>query len=327
MVEQGVTSFKLFLAYPGALMVDDDTLFAVMERAAANGGLVMIHAENGHVIDTLVQASARRGQHSPRGGTTARARPRSRARAPSARSRSPRSPMLPLYVVHVTCEEAVDAIARARHDGQRVWGETCTQYLHLTQDDLDRPGFEGAKFVCSPPLRTEADQARLWEAIRRDELEVISTDHCPFNFEGQKTLGHGRLLRDPQRDPRHRGAHGLLSEAVHEGHLSVQRLVEVDRHQPGQAVRLLPAEGHDRPRLGRRHRRVGRRRGDDVDAPTPSTPRSTTPATRAPRLAARRAHVLSRGELRDRGRRADRRRYSGSWQVRAPPPLRVHQAR
>lgn len=242
MVEQGVTSFKCFLAYPDALMVDDDTLFAVMERAASNGGLVMIHAENGQVIDTLVKRAEAAGDTRP--GFHYRTRPSALEGESTERAIAlAKVADSPVYIVHVTCQEAVDAIARARHAGQKVWGETCTQYFYLTQDDLDRDGFEGAKFVCSPPLRTEADQARLWEAIRRDELEVISTDHCPFNYDGQKTLGRDSFAAIPNGIPGIEERMSLLSEAVHEGHLSVQRMVEVASTNPAKLFGCYPQKG------------------------------------------------------------------------------------
>ncbi len=242
MVEQGVPSFKLFLAYPGVFMVDDDTLFAVMEKSADIGALVMMHCENGHVIDTLVQRANAEGNTTP--GWHYRTRPATLEGESTERAIAlAKVADAPLYVVHVTCAEAVDAIARAREAGQKVWGETCIQYLHLTQDDLDRPDFEGAKFVCSPPLRTEADQQRLWEAIRRDELEVVSTDHCPFRFADQKTLGRETFSAIPNGLPAIEERMPLLSEAVHEGHLSVQRLVEVASTNPAKLFGCYPRKG------------------------------------------------------------------------------------
>jgi dihydropyrimidinase len=242
MVEQGVPSFKLFLAYPGVFMVDDDTLFSVMEKAASNGGLVMMHCENGHVIDTLVQRAREAGDLRP--GFHYRTRPSTLEGESTERAIAlAKVADAPLYIVHVTCAEAVDAIARAREDGQKVWGETCIQYLYLTQDDLDREGFEGAKFVCSPPLRTTADQERLWEAIRRDELEVVSTDHCPFRFADQKTLGADDFSAIPNGLPAIEERMPLLGEGVHAGRLSVQRLVEVASTNPAKLFGCYPRKG------------------------------------------------------------------------------------
>jgi dihydropyrimidinase len=242
LVEQGVPSFKLFLAYPGVFMVDDDTLFSVMERAAGNGGLVMMHCENGNVIDTLVKRANDEGNTTP--GWHYRTRPSTLEGESTERAIAlAKVADAPLYIVHVTCAEAVEAIARAREAGQKVWGETCIQYFYLTQDDLDRPDFEGAKFVCSPPLRTKADQARLWEAIRRDELEVVSTDHCPFRFADQKVLGKETFSAIPNGLPAIEERMPLLSEAVHEGRLSVQRLVEVASTNPAKLFGCYPQKG------------------------------------------------------------------------------------
>lgn len=247
MIEQGVTSFKLFLAYPGVFMVDDDTLFAVMEKAGSNGGLVMMHCENGNVIDTLVNRAIEAGNTSP--GWHYRTRPSTLEGESTERAIAIAKVAgdTPLYIVHVTCEEAVDAIARARHDGQRVWGETCIQYLHLTQDDLDRPDFEGAKFVCSPPLRTVGDQERLWEALRRDELEIVSTDHCPFRFEDQKTLGKDSFAAIPNGMPVIEERMSLLSTDVQAGRMSWNRMVEVASTNPAKLFGCYPQKGSITP--------------------------------------------------------------------------------
>lgn len=242
MVEQGVTSFKLFLAYPDVLMVDDDTLYAVMERASGNGGLVLIHAENGQVIDRLVKAAVARGDNAPK----FHASTRPAVLEGEATSRAITLANLagaPLYVVHVTCEDAVNAIAAARLRGERVWGETCTQYLYLSEDDLASPGFEGAKFVCSPPLRTENDQEVLWGAISNNELQVVSTDHCPFRFADQKTLGKDSFAAIPNGMPGIEERMSLLSQGVHDGRLSWNRFVELTATNPAKIFGLYPRKG------------------------------------------------------------------------------------
>lgn len=242
MVEQGVTSFKLFLAYPGVLMVDDDTLHAVMEKAASCKALVMIHAENGQVIDRLVQRALADGNTSP--GWHYRTRP-----AQLEGESTGRAIVLAdlagaaLYVVHVTCDPAVQAIARARSEGKRVWGETCTQYFYLLQDDLDRPGFEGSKYVCSPPLRTEHDQEVLWRAVARDELSVVSTDHCPFNYVGQKDLGQGDFTKIPNGLPGIEERMSLLATGVTNGRISWNRMVELAATNPAKLFGAYPRKG------------------------------------------------------------------------------------
>ena len=242
MVEQGVTSFKLFLAYPGVLMVDDDTLHAVMEKAASCGALVMIHAENGVVIDRLVARALDEGNTSP--GWHYRTRPSGMEGEATARAIALADLAgAPLYVVHVTCEEAVRAIADARSRGVRVWGETCTQYFYLTQNDLDRPGFEGAKFVCSPPLRTERDQQVLWNAVATDQLSAVSTDHCPFRYADQKTLGQGDFTKIPNGLPGIEERLSLMTTGVADGHLSWNRMVELFATNPAKLFGMYPRKG------------------------------------------------------------------------------------
>ena len=242
MIEQGVTSFKLFLAYPNVLMVDDDTLYKVMERAGQNGGLVMIHAENGQVIDRLVGEALEAGNTDP--GWHYRTRPAILEGESTGRAIAlAQLAGAPLYVVHVTCEPAVDAITTAREKGWRVWGETCPQYLYLSQDDLDRPNFEGAKFVCSPPLRTERDQEVLWKAIAGDELSVVSTDHCPFNFDGQKDLGKDDFSKIPNGMPGIEERMSLLSTGVANGRLDWNRVVELTATAPAKLFGMYPQKG------------------------------------------------------------------------------------
>lgn len=242
LIEQGVTSFKLFLAYPDVLMVDDDTLYAVMEKASSNGGLVLIHAENGQVIDRLVKAAVAAGQNEPK----YHAATRPAVLEGEATSRAITLANLagaPLYVVHVTCEPAVRAIADARRNGQRVWGETCTQYFYLTEDNLAEPNFGGAKYVCSPPLRTKRDQEVLWDAVAKNDLQVVSTDHCPFNFAEQKRLGKDSFAAIPNGIPGIEERMSLLSQGVHDGHISWNRLVELSSTNPAKLFGLYGRKG------------------------------------------------------------------------------------
>jgi dihydropyrimidinase len=242
MVEQGVTSFKLFLAYPGVLMVDDDTLYDVMSRAAQNGALVMLHAENGPVIQKLIEQALADGNTAP--GWHYRTRPANLEGEATARGIAiAETAGAPLFVVHVTCEPAVHAISEARNRGTRVWGETCTQYFYLTQDDLDREGFEGAKFVCSPPLRTELDQQRLWQAVASGELSSVSTDHCAFNYAGQKELGKGDFTKIPNGLPGIEERLSLLTTGVADGHIGWNQLVELFATNPAKLFGMYPQKG------------------------------------------------------------------------------------
>ncbi|HVS86164.1 MAG TPA: dihydropyrimidinase, partial [Gaiellaceae bacterium] len=186
--DQGITSYKLFMAYKGALMVDDETLFRAMEVAAASGALVMVHAENGDVIDVLVRDALAAGNTAPLYHALTRP-PEAEGEATNRAIQLAHLAGAPLYVVHVTCKEAVEPIARARETGWDVWGETCTQYFFNSLDDIAKPDFEGAKYVYSPPVRDKSNHDVLWNAVRTDALSVISTDHCSFLWDGQKTLG------------------------------------------------------------------------------------------------------------------------------------------
>src|SRR5947207_6495875 len=188
--DQGITSYKLFMAYKGALMVDDETLYRAMEVASKSGALVMVHAENGDVIDVLVKEALAAGNTAPLYHALTRP-PEAEGEATNRAIQLARLAGAPLYVVHVSCKEAVEPISLARERGWNVQGETCTQYFFTSLDDIAKPDFEGAKYVFSPPVRDKANWDVHWNAVRTDALSVISTDHCAFNWDGQKTLGKG----------------------------------------------------------------------------------------------------------------------------------------
>jgi dihydropyrimidinase len=198
--DQGVTSYKLFMAYKGALMVDDETLFRSMEVAAGSGALVMVHAENGDAIDVLVKQALAAGNTAPHYHALTRP-PETEGEATNRAIQLARVAGCPLYVVHVSCKEAVEPIALAREKGWDVWGETCTQYFFVDQTFLERPDFEGAKYVYTPPPRPKANQDILWNAVRTDILSAISTDHCAFLWDGQKTLGKDDFSKIPNGGP------------------------------------------------------------------------------------------------------------------------------
>src|SRR5947209_4011632 len=181
MISAGVTTFKLLMAYPGTFMVDDETIYRVLRRSAKLGGLVMVHAENGIVIDLLVHEAIAAGHAAP--GFHALTRP-SILEADATQRDITLATLAnaPLYVVHVSCASSLQAVAAAHSKGLAVWGETCPQYLYLNDGCYATPGFEGAKFVCTPPMRRIADNEALWLGLQRRELHVISTDDAPFNF-------------------------------------------------------------------------------------------------------------------------------------------------
>ena len=199
-VEEGITSFKVFMAYKGALMVDDEQFLAVLEQTGKTGGLVMVHCENGDAVVRYQKEAMAAGNTDPKCHAWSRP-PEVEGEATGRAIRLAEWTKRPLFVVHVTCEEAVREIRAARDRGLPIFGETCIQYLYLTVDDLDRPGFEGAKYVCSPPLREEKNQAVLYQALRQGALQGISTDHCPFNFKEQKELGLGDFTKIPNGLP------------------------------------------------------------------------------------------------------------------------------
>jgi dihydropyrimidinase len=241
--EQGITSYKLFMAYKGALMVDDETLFETMRVAARTGALVMVHAENGDAIDILVREALAAGKTEPKYHAQTRP-PETEGEATNRAIQLAHLAGAPLYVVHVSCKEAIDPIALAREKGWAIWGETCTQYLFVDETFLDRPSFEGGKYVYTPPPRPKENQEHLWAALRNDVLSVVSTDHCPFNWETQKSLGRDDFSKIPNGGPGiENRLHMLHHFGVREGRISLNRLVELTATNPAKMFGLYPRKG------------------------------------------------------------------------------------
>jgi dihydropyrimidinase len=201
LVDDGVTTFKLFTAYPGVFLSGDDAIFKALKQTATNGGLILMHAENGPVIDVVAAELVAQGVTDPIGHGLARYSILE-GEATSRVIRLAQAAGAPVYFVHMSAKEAVDAVRVARDDGQPVFAETCPQYLFLSLDDMGN-GFNGAKFVCSPPLRDSkaGHQEELWKALVKDDLQLVGTDHCPFDFEGQKELGRGDFRKIPNGLP------------------------------------------------------------------------------------------------------------------------------
>jgi dihydropyrimidinase len=243
MVGSGVTSFKLFMAYPGVLMSDDATILRVMEQCRDAGALVCMHAENGTVIEYLVCRALARGETAPVH--------HARTRPPDTEGEATHRAIVlaglahvSLYVVHVTCGEAAQEILLARARGLPVRGETCPQYLLLSTEDLERPGLEGAKYVLTPPLRDAANHPLLWDALRRDDLQVVSTDHCPFFFARQKLADTKDFTRIPNGGPGIEHRMELLYHfGVNERRISLRRWVEVVSTAPAKIFGLYPRKG------------------------------------------------------------------------------------
>ncbi|MEU1278627.1 dihydropyrimidinase [Streptomyces sp. NPDC005805] len=242
LVEEGVTSFKLFMAYPGVFYSDDGQILRAMQRSAGNGGLIMMHAENGIAIDVLVEQALARGETDPRYHGEVR-KVLLEAEATHRAIQLARVAGAPLYVVHVSAEEAVAELAAARDKGLPVFGETCPQYLFLSTDNLAEPDFEGAKYVCSTPLRPRKHQAALWRGLRTNDLQVVSTDHCPFCFTGQKDLGRGDFSKIPNGLPGVENRMDLLHQAVVDGHISRRRWIEIACATPARMFGLYPKKG------------------------------------------------------------------------------------
>jgi dihydropyrimidinase len=242
LVQEGVTSFKLFMAYPGVFYATDKDIYRAMDRAASNGALIMMHAENGIAIDAIVEAAVLRGDKEPiYHGLT---RPAElEGEAASRAIRLAQVAKAPLYIVHLSSRPAPEAVAEARSRGQNTFAETCPQYLFLSQDDMDRPNFEGAKFVCTPPLRPKEHQAVLWRGLRTDQLSVVSTDHCPFCFVEQKELGRNDFTKIPNGLPGVETRMDLIYQGVVAGEISLPRWVEVTSTTPAKMFGLWPRKG------------------------------------------------------------------------------------
>ena len=242
MVTAGVTTFKLLMAYPGTFMVDDETIYRVLRRSAKIGGLVMVHAENGIVIDLLVREAVAAGHTAP--GFHALTRPAILEGEAAQRAITLAALAdAPLYIVHVSCAHALHTVAAARVKGLPVWGETCPQYLYLNDSHYASPGFESAKFVCTPPMRSIADNEALWLGLQRRELQVVSTDHAPFHFAGQKELGLHDFTKIPNGLPGVEHRVVLLYEGVRTGKLALQHFVDLIATAPAKLFGLYPRKG------------------------------------------------------------------------------------
>ncbi len=241
--DEGVTSYKVFMAYKGAVMVDDETLFRTLETASETGALVMVHAENGDAIDILVKRALAEGHTEPIWHARTRP-PETEGEATNRAIQLARVAGAPLYVVHVSCKEAIEPIALAREKGWDIWGETCTQYLFIDESYLDQPDFEGGKYVYTPPPRPKENQGHLWKALDADVLSVFSTDHCPFNWPEQKGLGKDDFSKIPNGGPGiENRLHMLHHFGVREGRISLNRFVELTSTNVAKLFGLYPRKG------------------------------------------------------------------------------------
>ena len=248
---EGVTSFKLFMAYPGVLYSDDGQVYRAMQKAAENGGTIMMHAENGIVIDVLREQALARGETDPIYHAVTRP-PITESEATHRAIAYAELAGCPLYVVHMSAKEAVAEVVQARDRGLNVFGETCPQYLYLDWDNLREPGFDGAKYVCSTPVRNRdgGHQDSLWTHLSTNDLQVISTDHCPFCMNDhprlgtQKQLGDGDFTKIPNGLPGVEERLRLIYDgAVSDNRFSLERFVELCAATPAKMFGMYPKKG------------------------------------------------------------------------------------
>jgi dihydropyrimidinase len=250
LVDEGVTSFKMFMAYPGVFYSDDGEIVRAMQKASENGATICMHAENGIAIDVFVEQALARGETDPiHHGIV-----RKSILEGEATHRAIRLAELtgaPLYIVHLSAKEALEEVTAARDRGSNVFAETCPQYLFLSLDNLGN-GFDGAKYVCSPPLRDTAagHQERLWRGLKTNDLQVVSTDHCPFcmgdhhTFGTQKQLGRGDFSKIPNGMPGVENRMELIyNGGVVEGRIGLNRFVEITATTPAKMFGLYPDKG------------------------------------------------------------------------------------
>ena len=242
LVGEGVTDFKLFTAYPGVFFSDDGAIFRAMQQTAHNGGLIMMHAENGLAIDIVAAQAVAAGNTDPYYHGVVRY-PIFEGEATNRVIRLAEAAGVPVYIVHLSARDALEQVRAARDRGAMAFAETCPQYLFLSLDDMGN-GFEGAKFVCSPPLRPADHQDELWQGLVKDDLAVVSTDHCPFDFDTQKQLGQGDFRKVPNGLPGVEDRVDLLhSGGVVGGHLTRERWVEVVSAAPARMFGLAGRKG------------------------------------------------------------------------------------
>jgi len=242
-IDEGVSSFKLFMAYPGVFLVDDGTIFKAMQVAGANGGLICMHAENGVVIDVIVKQALAAGKTAPK--YHALTRP-TKAEAEGVHRAIALAEIADtsVYIVHLSNSDALEEVTRARDIGVNAYAETCPQYLFLDYSVYEQPGFEGAKYVMTPPIREKWNQEKLWRGLKFNDLQVVSTDHCPFCFKEQKELGLNDFSKIPNGGPGVEHRMSLIyNGGVAQGRISLNRFVEITSTNAAKIFGLFPKKG------------------------------------------------------------------------------------
>jgi dihydropyrimidinase len=242
-IREGVSSFKLFMAYPGVFLVDDGTIFKAMQIAGGNGGLICMHAENGVVIDVIVKQALAAGKTAPK--YHALTRP-TKAEAEGVHRAIALAEIAgtAVYIVHLSNSDALEEVTRARDMGVSAYAETCPQYLFLDYSVYEQPGFEGAKYVMTPPIREKWNQEKLWRGLKFNDLQVVSTDHCPFCFKEQKELGLNDFSKIPNGGPGVEHRMSLVyNGGVAQGRISLNRFVEITSTNQARIFGLFPKKG------------------------------------------------------------------------------------
>ncbi|MFO0722367.1 MAG: dihydropyrimidinase [Myxococcota bacterium] len=244
-VKEGVTSFKLFMAYPGVLLLDDQSIFRAMLRAGEIGALITMHAEMGLALDVLIERAVAEGKTAPI--YHALTRPEVAEGTGTERAIAlAEMANVPVYMVHLSCQRALERVIEGRDRGLKVYAETCPQYLFLDEDALrgtPEDPFEGAKYVCTPPLRPKHHHGHLWRGLRNYDLQVVATDHCPFCMKGQKDLGKDSFAKIPNGMPGIETRLHLLYEGVTKGMISLNRFVEITSTAPAKIFGMYGKKG------------------------------------------------------------------------------------
>jgi dihydropyrimidinase len=242
-VDQGITTFKIFLAYPGVFMIDDQTMFRVMQSAGEAGGMTLVHAENGVAITELVNNLVATGKTAPKYHAISRP-PTMQADGVARAVKVAEVAKAPVFIVHVSCEAAMIELQRARDKGNAAFGETCTQYLFLDETAYEKPNFEGAKYIFTPPLVGKENIEPLWKGLKLGYLQEVSTDHCPFNFKGQKELGRESFTKIPNGGP---GVEDRLAMVYHgsvvERGFSLNKFVDIACTASAKMFGMFPKKG------------------------------------------------------------------------------------
>lgn len=243
LVKEGVTSFKLFMAYPGVFLMDDASILRTMQRSGEIGATICMHAEAGVAIDALVQQALSKGHTAPKYHALTRPATLEAAGVHRAITLAEVADV-PVYIVHVSSAEAMRQIAEARDRGLRAFGETCPQYLFLSHENYEEPGFDGAKYVMTPPLRDKTKWDQMWRALALNDLQVVSTDHCPFCMADQKILGKDDFSKIPNGAPGVETRMSLLFDGgVRTGKISLNRWVEIASTAPAKMFGMYPKKG------------------------------------------------------------------------------------